>query len=273
MILDINNNSKFDEISITENYLQKQVVKNFHLLFPEYKIINSEFKLQGDVRKFGISGRIDIFALNTKDYRLAVFELKKDNNKNILFQALDYTDFIIENYNLIILSSENLTLEEKDKLLKNKLKPEIVLIAKSFNHPTIRRIENVDNKIKLIEYKSFENNLIYFEIICNKSDNKIVYYKSEKNESEKIDSTNVNLLIKDVIKNIDESYYSLASNVLVINPTVLFNSFKQIASKYDLAHLTKINFLKLIRESDYYIEERKTMRFKDFNTSVILIKL
>lgn len=273
MILDINSNSKFNEISITENYLQKQVVNNFHILFPEYKILSSEFKLQGDVRKFGISGRIDIFALNINENRLAVFELKKENNKNILFQALDYTDFIIENYNLIILSSKNLDLEEKDKLLKSKLKPEIILIAKNFNHPTIRRIENIDNKIKLIEYKSFENNLIYFEIVCNKSDNKIVYYKSDENKFEKIDSTNVSLLIKETIKNLDESYYSVESNVLAINPTVLYNSFKQIAIKFDLAHLTKKNFLKLIRDSNYYIEERKTMRFNDFNTSVILIKL
>ena len=158
MILNINNNSKHSEISITENFLQKNIVKNFNILFPEYRILNTEYKLQGDVRKFGISGRIDIFALNLSDYRLAVFELKKDNNKNVLFQAIDYTDFISENYNLIILSSVNLSIEEKDKLLKSKLKPEIILIAKNFSHPTIRRIENVENKIRLIEYKAFENN-------------------------------------------------------------------------------------------------------------------
>ena len=273
MILDINNNSKFKEISITENYLQKQIVLHFHLLFPDYKLLSSEFKLEGDVRKFGISGRIDIFALNIKENRLAVFELKKENNKNILFQAIDYTDFIFENYNLIILSSKNLNIEEKDHLLKNKLKPEIILIAKKFNHPTIRRIQNVENKIKLIEYKSFENNLIYFEDVCNKSDNKIVYHKDEESRTEKIDSTNINLLVKEAIRNLDESYYLIHSHVLAINPTVLYNSFKQIAERFDLLHLTKINFLKLIRNSNYYIEERKTMRFKNFNTSVILIKL
>lgn len=273
MILDLNNNSKFNEISITENYLQKQVVKSFHLLFPEYKILNSEYKLQGDVRKFGISGRIDIFALNLNECRLAVFELKKDNNKNILFQALDYTDFIVENYNLIILSSKNLTFEEQAELLKNKLKPEIILIAKNFNHPTIRRIESVDNKIKLLEYKCYENNLIYFETVCHKNDNKIVHYKSEENIAEKIDSTNINLLIKEILKNLDESYYLIEANVLAINATILFNSFKQISTKFDLLHLPKMKFLNLIRESDYYIEERKTMRFKNFNTSVILIKV
>lgn len=273
MILDTKNNSKFDEIIITENNLQKQVVKNFHLLFPDYKIICTEFKLQGDVRKFGISGRIDIFAINLNEFRLAVFELKKENNKNILFQALDYTDFISENYNLIILSSENLTLEEKDKLLKNRLKPEIILIAKKFNHPTIRRIENVENKIKLYEYQAFENGLIHFDIVCNKNDNKVVFYKSEENRYEKYDSTNINFLIKETIKNLDESYYSIESNVLVINPTVLYNSFKQIGHKFDLTHLTKGKFMKLIRESDYYVEDRKAMRFKEFNTSVIIIKL
>lgn len=274
MILNINNNSKHSEISITENFLQKNIVKNFNILFPEYRILNTEYKLQGDVRKFGISGRIDIFALNLSDYRLAVFELKKDNNKNVLFQAIDYTDFISENYNLIILSSVNLSIEEKDKLLKSKLKPEIILIAKNFSHPTIRRIENVENKIRLIEYKAFENNLLYFETICNKNDNnKIVFYKSEEHKFENIDSSNINLIIKESIKNLDESYYLIDTNVLVINPTILYNSFKQISSKFDLIHLPRSKFMKLIRESEFYIEERNAMRFKSFNTSAILIKL
>ena len=274
MILNINNNSKHSEISITENFLQKNIVKNFNILFPEYRILNTEYKLQGDVRKFGISGRIDIFALNLSDYRLAVFELKKDNNKNVLFQAIDYTDFISENYNLIILSSVNLSIEEKDKLLKSKLKPEIILIAKNFSHPTIRRIENVENKIRLIEYKAFENNLLYFETICNKNDNnKIVFYKSEEHKFENIDSSNVNLIIKESIKNLDESYYLIDTNVLVINPTILYNSFKQISSKFDLIHLPRSKFMKLIRESEFYIKERNAIRFKSFNTSAILIKL
>ena len=274
MILNINNNSKHSEISITENFLQKNIVKNFNILFPEYRILNTEYKLQGDVRKFGISGRIDIFALNLSDYRLAVFELKKDNNKNVLFQAIDYTDFISENYNLIILSSVNLSIEEKDKLLKSKLKPEIILIAKNFSHPTIRRIENVENKIRLIEYKAFENNLLYFETICNKNDNnKIVFYKSEEHKFENIDSSNVNLIIKESIKNLDESYYLIDTNVLVINATILYNSFKQISSKFNLIHLPRSKFMKLIRESEFYIEERNAMRFKSFNTSAILIKL
>ena len=46
MILDLNNNSNHSEISITENFLQKNIVKNFKLLFPDYKILNTEHKLQ-----------------------------------------------------------------------------------------------------------------------------------------------------------------------------------------------------------------------------------
>lgn len=273
MILDINNNLKLNEITISESYLQKQVVNNFKLLFPDYKIISPEYKLQGDVRKFGISGRIDIFAFNLNEFRLTVFELKRENNKNILFQAIDYTDFIVENYALIVLNSPNLSDEEKRKLLHSKLKPEIILIAKKFNHPTIRRLENIENKIKLYEYRAFENDLIYFDIICNKGDNKVVYYKSEKITYEQIDSTNVNILIKECIKNIDESSYLIESNVLFINATVLYDSFKLIADKFNLTHLTKGNFLKLIRESNFYLEERKTMRFKKYNTSVIIMSL
>lgn len=273
MILDVNNNIKYKEINITERFLQNQIVKNFNVLFPEYKIIDTEYKLIGDVRKFGLSGRIDILALNLKEARLVVFELKKDNNKNILFQAIDYSDFIVENYNLIILSASNLTLSEKDMLLKAKQKPEIILIAKSYNHPTIRRIQKIENIISLYEYKAFENNLIQFELLCNKGNNKIVFSKKEKDFFEKIDSSNVNLIIKESIRNLDESFYLIESNVLVINPTILFNSFKEISSKFNVSALTKGKFLKLIRESDFYIEDRKTMRFKDYNTSVILVKI
>lgn len=273
MILDLINNIKFDEINISESLLQKHVVKNFEILFPDYRIIESEYRLVGDVRKFGLSGRIDIFALNLKENRLVVFELKKDNNKNILFQAIDYSDFISENYNLIILSTNNLSLSEKDILLKNKQKPEIILIAKNFNHPTIRRIQNIENIISLYEYKAFQNNFIQFELLFNKGNNKIVFSNKEKKAIEKIDSTNVNLLIKEAIRNLDESYYLIESNVLAINPTILYNSFKTISNDFNITHLTKGKFLKLIRESDFYIEDRKTMRFKDYNTSVILIKI
>ena len=75
------------------------------------------------------------------------------------------------------------------------------------------------------------------------------------------------------LKNLDESYYLIDTNVLVINPTILYNSFKQISSKFDLIHLPRSKFMKLIRESEFYIEERNAMRFKSFNTSAILIKL
>lgn len=83
----------------------------------------------------------------------------------------------------------------------------------------------------------------------------------------------MNLIVKESIKNIDESYYLIDSNILVINPTILYNSFLQISSKFDLIQLSRSKFMKLIRESEFYIKERNTMRFKDFNTSVILIKL
>ena len=79
--------------------------------------------------------------------------------------------------------------------------------------------------------------------------------------------------IEIVDENIDNSFYVIESNILVINPTVLFNSFKTIRANYNLAHLTKGKFLKLIRESDFFLEEKKTMRFNEFNTSVIIIKL
>ena len=52
------------EIEISEKELQNLIVKNFDLLFPNLKLLNVEFKLKGDVRLIGVSGRIDILALD-----------------------------------------------------------------------------------------------------------------------------------------------------------------------------------------------------------------
>ncbi|RLZ06585.1 hypothetical protein [Faecalibacter macacae] len=62
------NGSAIKEIEVSEKTLQENIIKNFEKIFPNYKLLNSEYKLTGDVRKFGISGRIDIFAYNIIDF-------------------------------------------------------------------------------------------------------------------------------------------------------------------------------------------------------------
>ncbi|WP_290700187.1 hypothetical protein [Lacinutrix sp.] len=65
MIFDIKTKLKSEELEITEKKLQNLVVENFNLFFPNLRIIKSEFSIKGNVRLFGLSGRIDILAYNS----------------------------------------------------------------------------------------------------------------------------------------------------------------------------------------------------------------
>ena len=62
MIFDIRTKEKNEETEISEKKLQSLIVENFNIFFPELKIIKSEYSIKGNVRLFGMSGRIDILA-------------------------------------------------------------------------------------------------------------------------------------------------------------------------------------------------------------------
>lgn len=262
------NGSAIKEIEVSEKTLQENIIKNFEKIFPNYKLLNSEYKLTGDVRKFGISGRIDIFAYNIIDFSLVIIELKKKNDKNILFQIIDYSDFVVENF-LSIVSSLKINENIKLKILKAKKIPEIVLIASEFNHPTIRRVLNIKNEIKILKYKYFEDDIIYFEDFDEKKPTKI--QKRFIIENGKMKLEDFDQMLNKIIQTIELKYYEVDYNNIIVNPSQFYEGYLEIVQELNIPLISKSDFIKNLKESHYFIKSKKSYRFKGRITSVFYL--
>jgi hypothetical protein len=275
MIFDIKTKVKNEEIEISEKKLQNLIVENFNLFFPKLKIIKSEYSIKGNVRLFGMSGRIDILAYNPIEHNLVIFELKKEHSKNIIIQAIDYSDFIEENLELITSRINELTFKEKKIILQLNKPPKIILIANSFYHPTIRRAKKLANEISLYQYKYYSNELLQFEEI---TDNIKI---RERIESVTSSSESLNHIPKiiEIIKTIvglgllSERYYKIESRKLIVNQTHLFKSYEKYYTEKEINFLSKNDFVRSIKESNKYIGNTKGVRYKNNNTSGIIITL
>lgn len=275
MIFDIKTKVKNEEIEISEKKLQNLIVENFNLFFPKLKIIKSEYSIKGNVRLFGMSGRIDILAYNPIEHNLVIFELKKEHSKNIIIQAIDYSDFIEENLELITSRINELTFKEKKIILQLNKPPKIILIANSFYHPTIRRAKKLANEISLYQYKYYSNELLQLEEITDNS--KI----RERIESVTSSSESLNHIPKiiEIIKTIvglgllSERYYKIESRKLIVNQTHLFKSYEKYYTEKEINFLSKNDFVRSIKESNKYIGNTKGVRYKNNNTSGIIITL
>jgi len=275
MIFDISTNEKHEETEISEKKLQNLIIENFNIFFPNLKIIKSEYSIKGNVRLFGMSGRIDILAYNSQEYSLVIFELKKEHSKNVIIQAIDYSDFIEENLELIVSRINEFSVEEKKKILQLNNPPKIILIANSFNHPTIRRAKSLTNEISLYKYKYYSNQFLQFEEINQNSKIK------ERIESISSSSESLNHVPKiiEIIKTIigldllNEMYYKIEGGKLTVNQTHLFKSYEKYYTAKDMDFLSKIDFVKSIKDSDKYIGNTKGVRYKNNNTSGIIINL
>lgn len=267
MLLDIVNKNVYEEISISESKLQELLIENFSSFFPSYVLIENEYVIRGDVRQFGMSGRIDILAYSPKEKKLVIFELKKVNSKNILIQSLDYFDFIQENIKGIVPKLSNISETEKNEILKSHNPPKIILIARSFLHPTIRRSQNFTNNVELYTYSFFTNNLFQLSKVYQKRK----YLDSEIKESSEIDIISV---VKDIIQNdlIDEKLYLIENSVLTINSTVLYEGYQEYLKNSKVRALSFRLFFKEVKAKDEYIQNLSTKRFKKNNTSVIELK-
>lgn len=275
MIFDIKTKVKNEEIEISEKKLQNLIVENFNLFFPKLKIIKSEYSIKGNVRLFGMSGRIDILAYNPIEHNLVIFELKKEHSKNIIIQAIDYSDFIEQNLELITSRINELTFKEKKIILQLNKPPKIILIANSFYHPTIRRAKKLANEISLYQYKYYSNELLQFEEITDNS--KI----RERIESVTSSSESLNHIPKiiEIIKTIvglgllSERYYKIESRKLIVNQTHLFKSYEKYYTEKEINFLSKNDFVRSIKESNKYIGNTKGVRYNNNNTSGIIITL
>jgi len=275
MIFDIEKKLKNEELEISEKKLQDIIVENFNLFFPKLKIIKSEYSIKGNVRLFGMSGRIDILAFNPIEHNLVVIELKKEHSKNIIIQAIDYSDFVEENLELIISRINELTFKEKKIILQLSNPPKIILIANSFHHPTIRRAKRLSNEISLFEYKYYSNELFQLEEI---RDNTKIRERLE-NVSSSSESLNHVPKIIEIIKTIiglgllNERYYKIESGKLIANQTHLFKSYEKYYKEKEMDFLSKIDFVKSIKKSKKYIGNIKGVRYKNNSTSGIVINL
>lgn len=178
-IFSTHHNAYIPTIEKSEKELNKLVSDNFKAFFPELIFIKSEFKLEGVARSIGTTGRIDIFAFNSRTNKFVVFELKRDLNKNIRTQANDYKEFIEDNFSDIyisVLQDHDIQLPKKREIVSDSL--EIILIAKEFSE---RDKYNIDsNEITFIKYMWFEGGLFLLQFLNNQHKNQTVYFKSSE---------------------------------------------------------------------------------------------
>jgi len=184
-------NKKFlKQIQRSEKELNQFLVDNWEFVFPNLTLIKGEFRLNGEVRSGGTSGRIDILAFNPRVKKIVVFELKNDFDKNVNQQASDYKDFIEDNFSDIYLRATQeygINLPKYNEIKTNSI--DVVIIAKKFTQTHINGAKKSSN-ITLIKYFWFEDNLVLIDYINNDPDDLI-----EKENTEKIRR------IKNIIQN------------------------------------------------------------------------
>ncbi|MFK5981311.1 MAG: hypothetical protein QM499_00230 [Flavobacteriaceae bacterium] len=275
MILNTITKEQFEEVEITESNLQNLVIENFQILFPNLRLIESEFVIKGDVRLFGMSGRIDVLAYNPHENNLVIIELKKEHSKNIIIQAIDYSDYIEENLELIISRIDQLSIKEKKTLLQLNNSPKIILIAKSFFHPTIRRAKRLSNDVELYKYKYYSGGQLLIREIVDNSQIRERLQRESSSEEALLHSEKVIELTKKFLGLglINERYHKIENDKLIINQTNLYKVYSEYFKQKELDFLSKVDFYDAIRKSKEFVKNIKGTRFKNNNTSAIMIKI
>lgn len=274
MILDTKRQTVAEEIRISERELQKLVTDNFDRLFPEYRLLETEFILQGDVRQFGVSGRIDILAFDPSGKRLVIFELKTTHSRNILIQALDYLDFLEIKGAGLFHRIQNLSRDEADCLLSDGNLPKIILIAENFTHPTLRRVERLKQPIKLFEYSVFENGLLQIKPVAdNDKVDTLINPHTTPNVNPKLNEAAV--IVKDLLGLglVDSNFYKIESGAITFNPTMVYKSYVEYSLSISEVPASKTEFFNGIKKSELYLGNFSSVRFGKRRTSAMKIKL
>lgn len=170
------------QVNKSESELNKFLSENWTHFFPQYQFISNEFKLEGNVRSKGTSGRVDILSFNPKTKKFVVFELKKDLNRNVNEQASDYRDYIEDNFSDIYLQATQKFNVDLPKYLEiSKESVEVVILSREFSQTDIDRAKRRMGSIILIRYFWFENDLFFYDYLNGDPDDLI-----EKENTEKI---------------------------------------------------------------------------------------
>jgi hypothetical protein len=177
-----NQNKKFlKQINKSELELNNFLTENWKFIFPQYIFITNEFRLEGNVRSKGTSGRIDILTFNPESKNFLIFELKKDQDKNIRNQASDYKDFIEDHFAEIYLQTIqkfNIKLPKYNEIAKDSV--EIFLMAKQFSQTDIEKAKKSKGNITLIKYFWFEDDLFLIDYLNNDPDDILEKMNTEK---------------------------------------------------------------------------------------------
>ncbi len=271
MIIDLSRKTLNAKKEITEKELQDLIVRNFEFIFPGLFLIDTEIVLKGDVRLSGMSGRIDILGLDDKKENIVVFELKKMHCSNILIQAIDYCDFIQENIESIVGSFSNVDSETKKKILKKNLPPEIILIANSFNHPALNRIEKITNKVELYTYQFYDNSLLRMELIrTNLPFRRLIEVKAEKFKSKNLENHSAFRIIMELIKlgyAREGVQYLIAKEKITINPQSFFNKYIDFVSGRGEFPFSRTEFYSDLKMDSNFIQAKSSIRLNGKVTS------
>jgi hypothetical protein len=268
MLFNLKSKISQNEIEISEKELQNLIVENFHFLFPNLRLLSVEFKLKGDVRLFGVGGRIDILAFDEKKMQLVIFELKKKQSNHILVQAIEYSDFIEDNLELIVLRLDNLDSEIKKKIIRSSKKPKLVLIANQFLHPSIKKIYSLKNEIKLIEYKYFYPDVLELVTLSDKENfEDLLLYSDSKPDNIKPILVEIIELIKIGLLEFDKDYL-IENGKLFFNGTNCYSIYREYLLNKNMNPISKSDFINDLKKDENFIKGHRTKRFKQSNSSV-----
>uniref|UniRef100_UPI00404AA639 hypothetical protein n=2 Tax=Flavobacterium sp. TaxID=239 RepID=UPI00404AA639 len=256
------------EIEISEKELQNLIVKNFDFLFPNLKLLNVEFKLKGDVRLIGVSGRIDILALDEKKNQIVIFELKKKQSNHIIVQAIEYSDFIEDNLELIVLKIDNLNSEIKKQIIRTNKKPRLILIANKFLHPSVRKVYSLQNEIQLIQYKYFHPDILELDLLSDKQnlEDLVIYSNSDVDKSISV--------LKEIVELIKIGLFKFDKDFVIEDGKIFFNGtncysiYRDYSLEKNISPISKSDFINNLKNDKNFIKSHRTKRFKYSNSSV-----
>ncbi len=232
-LFSINNKKILKQVQKTETELNNFLTNHWKYFFPNFEFIKNEFRLPGNVRSDGYSGRIDIFAFDPKTRRFVVFELKKNFDRNISQQANDYKDFIEDNFAEIYLETtqkHGIKLPSYNEISKDQI--EIIFIAQKFA-PTHVVNAKKRNNITLIKYFWFENDLFLVDYINNDPDDE------EKQNTEKIKKIKKIIDGKDELSEIEIFFYKKEKSKLLFDKFYNFlNGFGVVSLKINQTNIS-----------------------------------
>ena len=131
----------------------------------------------------------------------------------------------------------------------------------------------MEDNITLYEYRYFSNGNISLKRLTTEY-NKLVV-KQKQLPSNNSHMKNIFSIVKDILENavIENEYYKIESNKLIINPTRLFNSYYEYFQGTQIILLSKTDFFKSLKTSPEFVEYKSSVRFKKNNTSAFIFKM